>query len=72
MLRDLGHEVSARGVAKLYRDYIDVFVLDEVDASTEPDIRELEIRAVVTNTVMNTLEDKQQLARRVLEEILNG
>ncbi|MFY9572129.1 MAG: 2-phospho-L-lactate transferase, partial [Blastocatellia bacterium] len=33
MLRDLGHEVSARGVAEIYADFIDVFVLDEIDAS---------------------------------------
>jgi LPPG:FO 2-phospho-L-lactate transferase len=66
MLRDLGHEVSARGVASVYRDFVDVFALDEVDASVEPDIKELGMRVVVTNTVMNTLEDKRRLARGVL------
>jgi LPPG:FO 2-phospho-L-lactate transferase len=28
MLRDLGHEVSARGVAEMYRDFVDIFLLD--------------------------------------------
>jgi LPPG:FO 2-phospho-L-lactate transferase len=69
MLRDLGHEVSARGVALVYKDFVDVFVLDELDATIEPDIKELGMRVVTTNTVMNALEDKQQLARRVLESM---
>ncbi|MEK6320204.1 MAG: 2-phospho-L-lactate transferase [Acidobacteriota bacterium] len=67
MLRDLGHEVSALGVAAMYTDFIDVFVLDEVDAHMGGEIRSLGSQVVVTNTVMNTLEDKQQLARRMLE-----
>jgi LPPG:FO 2-phospho-L-lactate transferase len=67
MLRDLGHEVSARGVASVYRDFVDVFVLDESDRELEPDINELGMRVLVTNTVMGTLEDKRRLARNVLE-----
>lgn len=67
MLRDLGHEVSARGVASVYRDFVDLFVLDEVDRAIKPEIEELGLRVVVTDTVMNTLEDKQRLARNVSE-----
>jgi LPPG:FO 2-phospho-L-lactate transferase len=67
MLRDLGHEVSAKAVAAMYRDFVDLFVLDECDASIEPDIKELGLRVMVTNTIMATLEDKQRLARRLLE-----
>lgn len=72
MLRDLGHEVSARGVAGMYTDFIDLFVLDEVDADIEAEIRTLGSQVVVTNTLMNTLEDKQQLAQRMLKAIRNG
>lgn len=67
MLRDLGHEVSARGVASIYRDFVDLFVLDEVDRAIKPEIEELGLRVEVADTVMNTLEDKQRLARSVLE-----
>lgn len=67
MLRDLGHEVSAGAVAALYSDVLDVFVLDEADASMEAGIGSLGIHAAVTNTVMNTLEDKQNLARTVVQ-----
>ncbi|MFY9554097.1 MAG: 2-phospho-L-lactate transferase [Blastocatellia bacterium] len=69
MLRDLGHEVSARGVAEIYADFIDVFVLDEIDASIVAGAKPSPVQMIVTNTVMTTLQDKQRLARRVLETI---
>ena len=36
MMRTLGHEVSALGVARLYAGLVDVFVLDEVDGALAP------------------------------------
>lgn len=66
MLGDLGHEVSARGVAALYSDFLDLFVLDEADVALAQTIEALGIRVAVTNTLMNTLQDKQQLAARVV------
>jgi LPPG:FO 2-phospho-L-lactate transferase len=69
MLRDLGHEVSARGVAAIYTGLADLFVLDEVDAEIESEIRTLVRQVVVTNTLMNTLEEKERLALRVLKAV---
>ena len=66
MLRDLGHEVSALGVAHLYRDIVDLFVLDETDRELSPKIEALGMRVMITNTVMSTLEEKQRLAETVL------
>jgi LPPG:FO 2-phospho-L-lactate transferase len=66
MLRDLGHEVSARGVAALYRDFVDVFVADETDAALEAGIRRLGLVVVVSDTMMTTLETKKRLARKVI------
>jgi LPPG:FO 2-phospho-L-lactate transferase len=66
MLGDLGHEVSARGVASLYSDFARLFVLDEADAAMRPAIEALGMRVMVTDTVMATLEDKRRLANTVL------
>jgi LPPG:FO 2-phospho-L-lactate transferase len=66
MLRDLGHEVSARGVAAMYQDFLDVFVLDETDAKIALEIRALDLQVFEATTVMNTLADKECLARTVL------
>ena len=67
MLRDLGHEVSASAVAAMYSDLLDVFILDETDAETAAYIQALGMRVFSTDTVMNTLDDKQHLAQWVLE-----
>ncbi len=67
MLRDLGHEVSASAVAEMYDDLLDAFILDEMDVERTADIQARGIRVFSTDTVMNTLDDKQHLARWVLE-----
>jgi LPPG:FO 2-phospho-L-lactate transferase len=67
MLRDLGYEVSASEVAALYQDFLDLFVVDDADASLKYRIEEVGVRVLVTNTVMTTLEDKRRLARFVMD-----
>lgn len=67
LLRGLGFEVSAFSVAKLYADFLDVFVIDVADALEKGRIEELGIEVKVTNTVMRSLDDKVSLAKAVLE-----
>jgi LPPG:FO 2-phospho-L-lactate transferase len=69
ILASLGLESSAAAVAELYRDFLNVFVLDRADAHLLGEIEGKGIRAVVAATVMDSLEAKQQLARMVLEEL---
>jgi LPPG:FO 2-phospho-L-lactate transferase len=66
MLRGLGFEVSAFGVAKLYSDFLDTFVLDAQDVSQKERIEKLGLEVKVTNTLMNSFERKVELARVVL------
>lgn len=66
MLRSLGHECSALGVARLYADMLDALVLDERDAALAPQVAALGIRPVVTPTVMRDLPAKETLARATL------
>lgn len=68
LLRGLGHEVSAFGVAELYRDFLDTFVIDTVDSKERARIEELGVRVKVANTIMGDLEAKVSLARTVLEK----
>jgi len=67
MLRGLGQEVSAVGVAAIYRDLASLFVLDRQDAKLAPRIEDLGMRVLVTNTIMRTRADSKRLAARVLE-----
>jgi LPPG:FO 2-phospho-L-lactate transferase len=66
MLASLGHESTALGVARLYRDLADTFVLDTVDAALAPAIEELGIRAVVMDTIMTDDASRTRLATAVL------
>ncbi len=67
MLTSLGHESSARGVARIYRDLATHFVLDTVDAALEPDIADLGLRTLVTDTIMGDQPGRTRLARTVLD-----
>jgi LPPG:FO 2-phospho-L-lactate transferase len=69
MLRGLGREVSAVGVAELYRDIVDVFVLDQRDAALAPRIAALGMRPVVTDTIMRSPVQSRALARVVLKAL---
>ena len=66
-MKEMGEEPSASGVARRYVDLLDGFVLDEVDRDEAPLVERMGLRVRVTNTVMNTLEDKTRLGREVLE-----
>lgn len=67
LMRGLGLDVSAVGVARCYRDFLDVMVVDEQDENLIPAIEDLGIPAVATNTIMRDLAAKAELARQVLQ-----
>ena len=67
MLASLGHEASALGVARLYADIADVFVLDTVDAPLADAVAGLGVRPVVADTIMSDDPSRARLAATVLE-----
>lgn len=69
MYRELGIEASALAVANHYCDVIDGFAFDTLDRQLESEIRNLNMRTLVTNTLMNSLEDRKYLAGEVLSFI---
>jgi LPPG:FO 2-phospho-L-lactate transferase len=66
----LGHEVSCLGVAAMYQDFLDKFIIDLKDTNYHKKIEKLISEVVVTNTNMKNIEDKKMLARSILGEIL--
>lgn len=66
LMRSLGFEVSAFGVAKLYSDFLDAFVIDSVDVAQKSRIEQLGIDVTVAPTIMKSLEDKFALAKITL------
>ncbi|MGA3192208.1 MAG: 2-phospho-L-lactate transferase [Candidatus Bathyarchaeia archaeon] len=67
LMKGLGLEVSAYSVACLYKDFLDVFVLDVADEMEKMKVEKLGIEAVTANTIMKTLRDRVELARVVLK-----
>jgi len=66
MLASLGFQSSALGIARMYRDLIDVLVIDERDHELADSIRALGVDVLVTQTVMGGRDDRQRLAAEVL------
>jgi len=69
MMKSMCLRASAAVVAKLYQDVAGVFVLDEVDRKQALQVEALEMRAVVTNTIMRGLRERKALARVVAREL---
>jgi len=72
LMRGLGLEVSAYGVASLYKDFLDDFVIDVKDKAQKARIETLGLNVVVTNTIMKGVQDKIKLARVVLDIVKSG
>jgi LPPG:FO 2-phospho-L-lactate transferase len=66
MMAQLGYDVSAVGVARLYADFCSAIVMDNEDMDQSPALKALDVRPIVCPTVMRTLEDKERLAQIVL------
>jgi LPPG:FO 2-phospho-L-lactate transferase len=67
MLSSLGHEVSAAGVARIYKGLIEGMVVDRVDEGERSEIEALGMRVLVTDAIMRDAPDRARLAREVLE-----
>ncbi|MEM9627936.1 MAG: 2-phospho-L-lactate transferase [Pseudomonadota bacterium] len=63
MMQELGLPTTSVAVAEHYRGLIEGFVLDEADAA---EARMIDIPTLVTPTLMQTEDDKKQLAAAVL------
>jgi LPPG:FO 2-phospho-L-lactate transferase len=63
MMESLGLEVSPFGVAQLYKGLLKGYVIDQQDREVASRIGNLGMKVFATNTVMNSIEAKTQLAR---------
>jgi LPPG:FO 2-phospho-L-lactate transferase len=69
MMRELRLPVTALEVARHYarRDLLDGFVLDVQDQALRAEVEALGLAVLVTDTVMTSLEDRERLAREVIQ-----
>ena len=62
-------EVSAVGVASLYQDFLDTIVIDNKDEDKKIKLNQIINKVILTNTIMNNLEAKKNLAEIIIDSI---
>lgn len=65
----LNIEVSSVGVASLYDDFLDTFVIDNKDKDKEFKVNQIINKVILTNTIMNNLDAKKNLAEIIINSI---
>jgi LPPG:FO 2-phospho-L-lactate transferase len=66
LMRAVGLDVSARGVAVCYRGVIDTLIIDQADAGLADEIRAFGMEVAVTDTIMHGRAAKRRLAETAL------
>ncbi len=68
-MKALGIEVSSVGVASLYEDFLDAFIIDMQDEDKKVEINQIVNKVIITNTIMNNLDAKKNLAEIIINSI---
>ena len=71
MKMELNEDVSSIGVAKRYIGICDWFVIDKADTEEANEIEKLGMNVHITSTIMNSDEEKINLANKILSLINN-
>ena len=67
LMRGLGLEASSSEIANLYKDFLDVMVLDNSDSVEVEKINSIGIKTFVTDTIMTDDEKSKILSEKILE-----
>ncbi|WP_407421193.1 2-phospho-L-lactate transferase [Methanobrevibacter sp.] len=68
-MKALGIDVSSVGVASLYEDFLDNIVIDCKDYDKKSQLNQIVNKVTVTNTIMNNLGAKKNLAQIIIDSI---
>ncbi|MCY3577270.1 MAG: 2-phospho-L-lactate transferase [bacterium] len=66
LMKELGHECSVVGVARLYQDVAATLVIDEADAHLADEVETAGVSCIVAPTIMDGVESATALAQVVL------
>ena len=68
-MKALNIEVSSVGVASLYENFLDNIVIDNKDSDKKQDLNQIVNKVTITNTIMNSLDAKKNLAKIIIDSI---
>ena len=72
LMKRKGWPSTIAGVAQAYEDFLDLLVVDLEDHADADHLREGGLHVLCANTIMKSLEDKQELARFTLHAALQA
>jgi LPPG:FO 2-phospho-L-lactate transferase len=72
LMRHRGWPSTIAGIAQAYEDFLDVLVVDLADHADADHLREGDLHVLCANTIMKSLEDKEELARFTLHAALQA
>jgi hypothetical protein len=72
LMRKKGWPSTIGGVVQAYEDFLDVLVVDLADHADADHLREGDLHVLCANTVMKSMQDKQELARFTLHAALQA
>lgn len=68
-MKALDIDVSSVGVASLYEDFLDNIVIDDKDIDKKQQLKQIINKVTITNTIMNNLGVKKNLAQTIIDSI---
>ena len=68
-MKALDVDVSAVGVASLYKEFLNTMVIDTKDDDKKIEVNQIINKVIVTNTIMNNLDAKKNLAEIIIDSI---
>jgi LPPG:FO 2-phospho-L-lactate transferase len=71
LMRARALPVSVVGVARAYRDFLDVLIIHEGDRDMLPEVETLGVRGVTADILMKSAADKERLARTAVEHCIS-
>ncbi len=72
LMDGLGYEVTSVGVARIYKDFVSTFFVDEEDSEMVSEIEDLGLDVCLTNILMSGISSKIRLAEELLDTISYG
>lgn len=68
-MKALDIDVSSVGVASLYEDFLDNFIIDCEDSDKKSQLNQIVNKVTITNIIMNNLGTKKNLAQIIIDSI---
>jgi len=64
-----GYEVNCRGVSRIYKDFLNHYIINTNDEKYKDSIEEFIPKVSIENIILKTLKDKIELSKKIIETI---